>query len=73
MSILHGNVGESEPMVYKTSDYLQELRRMARGKKTKIPEREVAQWAVSLVKYGLANLNRNIAILDQHYRLPDTR
>ena len=58
-------------MTYQKINYLAELKRLARGKETKIPARDVAQWAERWVKAGLAQID--IEQLERLYRLPDTR
>ena len=58
-------------MAYYKLDCLDELKRLARGQKTTLPARDIAEWAVSWVKAGLAQTD--IEQLERLYRLPDPR
>ena len=58
-------------MTYRKINLETELRRMAQGKKTTRPAREVAEWALQWVKVGLAQTD--IEQLERLLQLPDPR
>ena len=48
-----------------------ELKRMARGQRTRLPARQIAAWAMEWVRYGLSQTE--VEQLERLYRLKDNR
>jgi hypothetical protein len=69
----------SKRQLVRKFDRLKELKRMAKGKDILSPPEWVAQWAVPLVEYALAELKDQrdaepgIAELERMFKLEDSR